>query len=47
MVAATVMIIPIGGMTASAASFIIDILLFIIGVMAALLLDRFNQRVMS
>ena len=46
-VAATVMIIPIGGMTASAASFIIDILLFIIGVMAALLLDRFNQRVMS
>lgn len=46
-VAATVMIIPIGGMTASAASFIIDILLFIIGGMAALLLDRFNQRVMS
>ena len=46
-VAATVMIIPIGGMTASAASFIIDILLFIIGVMAALLLDWFNQLVMS
>ena len=46
-VAATVMIVPVGGIFASPMSAVIDILLFGVGVIAALMLDKFNQRVMS
>ena len=47
MVAATIMIVPIGAITASFMSAVIDIALFAVGVVAALMLDSFNQRVMA
>ena len=46
-VAATIMIVPIGAITASFMSAVIDIALFAVGVVAALMLDSFNQRVMA
>lgn len=46
-VAATIMIVPAGAITASLMSAVIDIALFAVGVVAALMLDSFNQRVMS
>ena len=46
-VAATIMIVPVGAITASFMSAVIDIALFAVGVVAALMLDSFNQRVMA
>ena len=44
--AATVMIIPVSGFT-SISAVAVDLLCFVIGVAAALLLDNFNQKVMG
>ncbi len=44
--AATVMIIPVSGFT-SVSAVAVDLLCFVIGVAAALLLDNFNQKVMG
>ena len=44
--AATVMIIPVSGFT-SVSAVAVDLLCFVIGVVAALLLDNFNQKVMG
>ena len=43
-IAATIMIIPFGSFTVSVGSALINIVCLVIGVVAALLLDRFNQR---
>ena len=44
-IAATVMIIPFGSFAASAAQCIVNLVCIVVGVAAALLLDRFNSRV--
>ena len=44
-IAATVMIIPFGSFAASAAQCIVTLVCIVVGVAAALLLDRFNSRV--
>ena len=44
-IAATVMIIPFGSFVASAAQCVINLVCIAVGVVAALLLDRFNSRV--
>ena len=44
-IAATVMIIPFGNFAASAAQCIVNLVCIVVGVAAALLLDRFNSRV--
>lgn len=43
-IAATVMIIPFGSFAASITSCIINVLCLVFGIVAALLLDKFNQR---
>lgn len=43
-IAATIMIIPFGSFTASVGSFIINIICLVAGIVAALFLDKFNQR---
>ncbi len=43
-IAATIMIIPFGSFTASASSCVINIVCLVLGIIAALLLDRFNQK---
>ena len=44
-IAATVMIIPFGSFAASAAQCIVNLVCIVVGIAAALLLDRFNSRV--
>ena len=44
-IAATVMIIPFGSFAASAAQCVVNLVCIVVGVAAALLLDRFNSRV--
>lgn len=44
-IAATVMIIPFSSFTASATGCIVNIICLVVGVIAALLLDKFNSRV--
>ncbi len=43
-IAATIMIIPFGSFTASVASCLINIVCIVVGIVAALLLDKFNQK---
>ncbi len=43
-IAATVMIIPVGGFTAGIGAAVINLLFVVIGVIAALTLDKFNQK---
>ncbi|MBE5868373.1 MAG: DUF368 domain-containing protein [Lachnospiraceae bacterium] len=43
-IAATIMIIPFGSFTASIGSCVINIVCLVLGIVAALLLDRFNQK---
>ena len=43
-IAATIMIIPFGSFTASVGSCLINIVCLVFGIVAALLLDRFNQK---
>ena len=43
-IAATIMIIPVGGFTASAGAAIVNVICIVIGVIAALALDKFNQK---
>lgn len=43
-IAATIMIIPFGSFTASVASCVINIVCIVVGIVAALLLDKFNQK---
>ena len=44
-IAATIMIIPFGSFASSAGQFAINLIWLIIGVVAALVLDYFNQKV--
>jgi len=46
-IAATAMIIPFGSIFASVLSFIMHMICLVVGVIAAMLLDKFNQSVMS
>lgn len=43
-IAATIMIIPFASFTASVAGFIVNVVCLVVGVVAALLLDKFNSR---
>ena len=43
-IAATIMIIPVGGFTASAGAAIVNVICIVAGVIAALALDKFNQK---
>ena len=43
-IAATIMIIPVGGFTASAADAFLNTFCLLVGVVAAVLLDKFNQK---
>ncbi|MBQ9135541.1 MAG: DUF368 domain-containing protein [Lachnospiraceae bacterium] len=43
-IAATIMIIPFGSFTASVAGCVINIVCIVVGIIAALLLDKFNQK---
>lgn len=43
-IAATIMIIPFGSFTVSVASCLINIVCIVVGIVAALLLDKFNQK---
>ncbi len=43
-IAATIMIIPFGSFTTSVASCLINIVCIVVGIVAALLLDKFNQK---
>ena len=43
-IAATIMIIPFGSFTTSVASCVINIVCIVVGIVAALLLDKFNQK---
>ena len=43
-IAATIMIIPFGSFTVSAGSFVINIVCLVFGIVAALALDKFNQK---
>ena len=43
-IAATIMIIPVGGFTGSAGTAIVNVICIVAGVVAALALDKFNQK---
>lgn len=43
-IAATVMIIPFASFTVSVTSFLVNIICLVVGIVAALLLDKFNQK---
>ena len=43
-IAATIMIIPFASFTASVGSFVVNVICLVVGVVAALYLDRFNQK---
>ncbi len=43
-IAATVMIIPFASFTVSVTSFLVNIICIVVGIVAALLLDKFNQK---
>ena len=43
-IAATIMIIPVSSFTASAGSCLINIVCIAVGIAAALMLDKFNQK---
>ena len=43
-IAATIMIIPVGGFTGSIAATIVNVICLAAGVIAALMLDKFNQK---
>ena len=43
-IAATVMIIPFASFTASVGSFVVNVICLVVGVVAALYLDKFNQK---
>ena len=43
-IAATIMIIPFASFTASVGSFLVNVICLIVGVVAALYLDKFNQK---
>ena len=43
-IAATVMIIPFASFTVSVTSFLVNIICLAVGIVAALLLDKFNQK---